>query len=283
MEFEEKYIAFIDIMGFKELVVEAEERNDASQAITSIRTLSNIPQQHIQKDGQTTLPSLPRIKDDLSFQITQISDCVIISSEKSPSGLANVLDACRIILGRQTRKNHRLVRGYLTKGKVIHTSDLLLGSGYHKALEGEKNAHGIIDGQIFEGAPVIEVDRAIGEDVKGYNEQLLTRIFDRIVLEKNSILNIDAWKIFANNFTQSGCAKKDIESLKMLRKNIESIQFPTSSSQDAVKKIEYGKALVSMWLTSCDQRIENCERMLRPFNSKKMYEISPSILNTDSL
>src|SRR6266498_2787965 len=90
--FKDKFIAFVDILGWKKMVEAAEA--DTGKALPELLHLltklgSTSDPQH--KFGPTICPqSLLRLPD-LDFQVTQISDSVVLSAEVSPVGVINLV------------------------------------------------------------------------------------------------------------------------------------------------------------------------------------------------
>ncbi len=97
IEFKDKFIGFVDILGFKELVDAAEAGMGMSltQLLEILNDLGSLEDQaHFKKYGPTTCPESTYVQRDLNFRLTQISDCVVVSSEVSPAGLINLVSHC---------------------------------------------------------------------------------------------------------------------------------------------------------------------------------------------
>src|ERR1051325_8422790 len=120
--FEDKFIAFIDILGFKNLVAAAEAGNSLQLAdlldLTTKLSASS-EQAELQAYGPTICPQSSYVKRDLSFRSTQISDSVIVSAEVSPAGAANFIGRCWGITVRLMNSGV-LCRGYITGGSVFN-------------------------------------------------------------------------------------------------------------------------------------------------------------------
>src|SRR5258708_15268930 len=97
IEFKDKFVAFIDVLGFKALVEAAEAGNDG--------TLNNVlsvlaeygsakHQERFAKSGPNLCPESRYIQRDLDFRATYISDCLILSSEISPAAVVNLVHHC---------------------------------------------------------------------------------------------------------------------------------------------------------------------------------------------
>lgn len=97
MEFKDKFIGFLDILGFKNLVEAAE--TGAGMSLPDLLQLtkklgSADDRKRFETHGPIACPQSTYIKRDLDFQLAQISDCVIVSSELSPAGAINLVMHC---------------------------------------------------------------------------------------------------------------------------------------------------------------------------------------------
>lgn len=139
--YEDKFIAFVDILGFTRLVERSEEGGDGAPTIEYILDLigkfGSSTDEDFAKYGPTTCPCAPHNSRDLNFRVTQISDCAVISAEASPAGLINLIQHCYKIAFRFLKIGH-LCRGYVTRGNIVHTEIHLFGTGYMRAFNREK-------------------------------------------------------------------------------------------------------------------------------------------------
>ncbi len=97
MEFKDKFIGFIDILGFKNMVevVEAGTGMALKELLEALKHLGEPEdKEKFKKYGPTTCPQSQYLQRDLDFQLKQISDCVIVSSEVSPAGVINLVQHC---------------------------------------------------------------------------------------------------------------------------------------------------------------------------------------------
>src|SRR5258708_3582110 len=95
--FRDKFVGFIDILGFKQLVRAAEKGNSPSLAELIKFTAclgSGDERQRYEKHGSKICPAAPFIEKHLDFRVTQISDCVVVSAEVSPAGLIHLIWHC---------------------------------------------------------------------------------------------------------------------------------------------------------------------------------------------
>jgi len=97
VEFEDKFIGFVDILGWKEKVKAAETGTGMSFAelLEVLKELGTPDDKgKVEKYGPMTCPESAYVQRDLGFQLTRISDCVIVSSEISSAGVINLVSHC---------------------------------------------------------------------------------------------------------------------------------------------------------------------------------------------
>jgi len=110
--------------------------------------------------GQSAVPKSKYVQRNLDFQITQVSDCFIVSSEVSPAGAINLINYCWTVV-LLLLHNGFLCRGYVTKGPISHTNEHFIGTGYHKALEHEANVTAFKREADERGTPFVEIDTVV--------------------------------------------------------------------------------------------------------------------------
>src|SRR6267378_3569937 len=82
----------------------------------------------------STMPFAARVRADLDFRLTQISDCVVVSTEISPAGVINLVNRCWGAVIRLLQ-NGLMCRGYITRGRIFHTETQVIGTGYQRAYQ----------------------------------------------------------------------------------------------------------------------------------------------------
>lgn len=102
-EYRERYVAFLDLLGFKVLVEHAEtdqiERERLTEALDRLRrTLCNNPA--------------------IGMRFTYFSDCIIVTAERSPRGLWELLTSLSTLTCNLLQHNV-LVRGGMTLGGAL--------------------------------------------------------------------------------------------------------------------------------------------------------------------
>jgi hypothetical protein len=142
-EFREKFIGYVDVLGFTNLVKSAE----AGTGIT-LPALLELPKhlgtaesrERYVEHGPHICPQAPFIQRDLDFEVTQVSDCAVVSAEISPAGAINVVNHCWAAV-LELLLSGIMCRGYITRGSIYDTGAQVIGSGYNRAFAMEK--HGI--------------------------------------------------------------------------------------------------------------------------------------------
>jgi hypothetical protein len=126
--FEDSFIAFIDILGFSNRVMAIKNENDfreISKLVAGKELIADV---------------LDTNKDILNgFKTTSVSDSLIISVPCTISGSA----ASMLLLLHQIQyifllNFKTLLRGYISEGSVYHKNNILFGPGYINAYNGER-------------------------------------------------------------------------------------------------------------------------------------------------
>jgi hypothetical protein len=113
----EKYVAFVDLLGFKSIVVGAERFPEKRQGVLEILRLM-----------QSSLCDNPYI----GMRLTQFSDCTIISADRTPQGLFEMLASLDALTSNLLQYDV-LVRGGFAVGGVHHDATFVYGVGVNEA------------------------------------------------------------------------------------------------------------------------------------------------------
>lgn len=112
--YSERYVAFLDVLGFSQLVRDADTNVQKRNLIRSIiRTL---------RETFNEVPS------STGFRYTQFSDCIVLSADRSEDGLIAVSTGCVGLVGGLMAEGI-LLRGGIAVGNLLHTKDALFGTG----------------------------------------------------------------------------------------------------------------------------------------------------------
>lgn len=133
--FENRYIAFLDVLGFKEMLNES--KNDLIknyiEGITSFDALSKLRNYDFtKKEFKNGIP-------DLEF--VTVSDSTIITTIDSPAGLRLILEFCQLVQTNLLLSNI-YIRGAISYGERYYNQELniMLGKGIVQAYNLEKAA-----------------------------------------------------------------------------------------------------------------------------------------------
>ena len=137
--FEERAVAFIDVLGFKSAVNHATKD---SNKLTELEKLIEILSEAVPSlDGSVD----PSVHAELIPKHIYISDCIILSAPLTSSKLTNynglsVLVMRIIQLTHILLSNGYLIRGGISVGDVWHTESNIVGAAYQEAYSIEQKA-----------------------------------------------------------------------------------------------------------------------------------------------
>lgn len=183
-DYEERYVAFIDILGFKELIRRSE--TDPSILERLLRILERVNEI---ANLKTSAKSRGAEKDgESSFQFSTFSDSVLLSTRKSRDGAVRIV-AMTSLICTQLIQEGILCRGAISSGKLIHTDKVVLGQGLIHAYQLESGAaiypRIVLDDSIVEVLPVSS--KLVRRDFDGVCH---LHIFDKGLLKHtNQVLN----------------------------------------------------------------------------------------------
>lgn len=183
--YEDKFIAYVDILGFKELVERSEKGGDNAPTVEYILELTgkfgSSKEEDFDRYGPTTCPCAPHNARNLNFRATQISDCVVVSAEASPAGLINLVYHCYKIAFRFLKVGHTC-RGYITRGNIYHTDAQFFGTGYQQAYDHESKGKVLIFQReaADEGTPFIEIDPRVCSYVAEQGDSCVKTVFAQL-------------------------------------------------------------------------------------------------------
>lgn len=262
MEFKDKFIGFIDILGFKNLVNSAECGNGISlpDLLKITKKLgSSEDRNHLIKYGPTTCPQSLFLQRNLDFQITQILDCVVVSVEISPAGVINLIGhGWKALI--KLLQDGIMCRGYITRGMIYHTEKELVGSGYQKAYAKEKEVTAFKREADERGTPFVEVDPVVCNYVKNNGDECIKKMFSRYVKQEKEITALFPFKRLCHSFaiTHDLNPEKERKSNKNLRQWIKNfkdriMRYVDESNPSAVKKAQHYIDALNAQLSICDE------------------------------
>jgi hypothetical protein len=141
--FQQRAVAFVDVLGFKDLISKVE--NDSSKR-GPFFSLFTVLDNHARFSNQALSASVP---DAVRPKYLFISDSIIFSvplSHRTDEG--KTYDGLSIVVAKSIEISHKLlqmgflVRGAISVGPVWHTDRNIFGSGYIEAWQLEQSAGG---------------------------------------------------------------------------------------------------------------------------------------------
>lgn len=279
--FEDKFVAFIDVLGFKGLVESAEAGEGFSLA-NLLECLEKLGSREDEKNyaryGPTTCPQSRFLTKGLNFKITQISDCVIVSSEISPAGVINLVSHCwGAVMGLLTKGI--MCRGYITKGSIYHQNSQVIGSGYQNAYGMESSVTAFSKDADERGTPFVQIDSVVCDYVRDATDKTVRDMFSRMVEIKNGTVALFPFKRLSHPLAIGGFGGKfdpaeERESNNTLRKGLISLKervmsYVDPENEKAMKKAKHYIAALDRQLTGCDDTDKMIDDLCRPFPAKR--------------
>ena len=267
----EKFIAFLDVLGWKSLVRASDEGSGLSlQELCEILDMLGKPTD-LDEFEPTTCPQARRMRKNLDFCITRHSDSVLISAETSPAGLINLIrhcwSACTGLLSKGV-----MCRGYIGRGRICHTSEYQIGVGIIEVVNREKQV------SIFgkKGNPFIEIDTEVIQYVECQPDECVKEMFSRFVMaegEKTAIFpfkRLDPSIFFGSGSGSKFDPEKERASVNVVRgwihrmkEHVESHIDP--SNESARQKGEQYVRMLDAQLVTCDRMEKTIDQLAQPF------------------
>lgn len=148
--YQERYTAFIDILGFSELIKQSEKSDDKFNLIDESLNFF-----HSQKEIEIILDEHSTNKENHFIRISTFSDSTLLTTHDTLIALDTLLfyisKICYYLLAEGI-----LTRGGIAKGKLKHTKEVAFGPGLVQAykLENEIATH-----------PRVAIDNNVAEDM----------------------------------------------------------------------------------------------------------------------
>lgn len=275
--FEDKFIAFIDVLGFKGMVASSEAGTgmELPELLELLKKLGD-GSERVQLDnyGPTCCPMAPRVDKNMNFRVTQISDCAIVSSEVSPAGVINLISHCwGAVIELMARGI--MCRGYIKRGRIYHTESQVIGTGYQEAYAAESRVSAFKQEADERGTPYVEVDGEVAKYIETQSDACVKEMFNRMVKRDGETVVLFPFQRLQHSFIVAGLGRtfdpaRELQSNDNLRNNIkrykekiESLVNPENTSAQA-KARHYLNALDEQ-LIACDKTDEAIHMLSKPF------------------
>lgn len=274
----EKFIAYIDIIGFSHLLAEAEAGRGFRQAdiLPLVQLLGGKKdRESFEKYGPTLCPCSRAITRNLDYQVTQISDCALHSCEVSPAGVINLIGTISTAIMGLLLKG-LMCRGYITRGMIDHTETQFLGTGVVRAVEGERNVSLFKRAADKRGTPYVEVDALVTDYVQKEGDACTKELFSRMVKRDGDLVAVFPFQRLAHSFAIgrdfNGAKEKAHNDTvrQILRRFKEQVgKFVDPANPDAVRKSEHYLAALDAQLGVCARTDQIIDTLQRPFGSRR--------------
>lgn len=285
MEFKDKFIAFVDVLGFKNMIEAAEQ--EAGRTLAEINEiLSDLAQkkgaEFYKNNGPRVCPKSAYIQINLDFQVTQISDCAVFSSEVSPAGVISLVDHCWSAVIALLNRGI-MVRGYVTRGKIYHDGAQFMGTGYQKALLQESGVTAFKREADERGTPFVELDSVVCDYVKNETDACIRKMFDRMVESDGTVAAIFPFKVLAHSFVIGGPGSRPFQpeeernSNDKLRQGLhhlkeQVLRYVDPSNPRAVSKAQHYIAALVRQMDICDSTDQIIDALGSDFPRSKYVE-----------
>jgi hypothetical protein len=283
MEFKHKVIAFLDILGWKKLVEDAEActglpPDDLVKLLDCFGTGSE--RERFEQTGPKCCPEARYQERNLDFRLTQVSDCAIVSAEVSPAGVINLLwHSWRAVF--QLLEHGIMTRGYVKVGAIYHTEKHFIGSGYQETLAAEKEVDAFKREASECGTPFVQIDPTVTNLVESCGDACVQKMFSRLVRIEGGTVALFPFQRLEHQFIVAAPgytfnAQRQRESNNNLRKKIERYKeivesHVDRSNPDAVRKSRHYLAALDAQLAVCD----DTERVIDKFDSQRPRGTGP--------
>jgi hypothetical protein len=266
--FEDKFIAFVDVLGFENIVNAAESGNPKHlQEVLSILEESGSPATRLKLDqcGASICPNSQRLQRNLNFRATHISDCIVVSCEVSPAGIINLINHCCVFVLKLLRIGV-MCRGFMTRGRISHSDSQFVGTGYQRAYGGESNVTIFKRESNERGTPFVELDSAVIEYIRSC-DACVQEIFRRCVRRDGDLVALFPFQRLSHSFILGDYGghkfnpEEEMQSVRNVRNMLLNMKQSVSSFVDrsnpsAVQKSEHYIGVLDSQLAECDRTDE---------------------------
>ncbi len=274
MEMKDKFIAYLDIIGFGYLVAESRAGRGFSAAeIGVLEKLlgSDGDRLHFEKDGPRICPQSRTVRRNLDYQVTQASGFAIHSCEVSPGGAINLVNQAWTAVTNLLQRGV-LCRGYVTRALIHHNGSTVAG-GDGGRFSGDDPLAGAFRREADRrGTPYVEVDAAVCDYIALEGDAGAVEMFSRLVQRDGIAAGLFPIQRFAHTFAvrhdfDAAKARASNESQRRTLNHLRSQanSFVDPSNPEAVRKAADYLASLDAQLAICDQTDQMIGVLRRPY------------------
>jgi len=265
IQFQEKFIGYLDILGFTNMV-EASENGSGKPLRELLELLKALGSSEdvaeLRRYGPTICPKSTYLHSDLDFKVTTISDCAVVSSEVSPAGAINLVNRCWRAVVRLLNRG-LMCRGYITKGSIYHTEEQFIGSGYERAYSKESKVAAFKREADERGTPFVEVDPIVCSYIMECGDECVRKVFSRMTRSDGEATALFPFKDLSHSFMIGGLGvtfdprkeKAANQDMRLLINELKErvMQLVDESNPRAVQIAEHYVGALDAQLVSCDK------------------------------
>ncbi len=286
MQFEDRFVAFVDILGFSEKVEELEKREGGLSQIENM--VSALWSDDRDNFPFMLCPQSDRGAEDLSFVATQISDCVVLSAEATPLGLLRLVDECGRSISNLLEIG-LMARGYISKGLVYHEVGQFFGSAYQEAVKNEAKVKFSFHPSDVSKTPFVELSEAVTEFYRATTDMCVKRFLGESLIESGGLVAVDPFSrqkrlisMHASNLS-SGDAdleQKTLKHLSELRVSLEALRTQVDCAAGTSERVQVKRREYNTGLSKLQEQIETVfemyELLSSPFSTLKIGDLGPT-------
>ena len=255
---EDRFVAFIDILGFSAHVRAA--HNGGAISHDDLRRASKL------------LAGDDRVGPNPVLTVTRISDGALISAEVNPDGLRELLDHCWVTC-LNLLPTGLMCRGFVTRGPLDHSERDYYGLGAVEAVEGEKRVKAFAKAPEDGGTPFIEIHQPIIDYINQQDDQGLRDIVRKFTKSDGVVTAIFPYRMLYHPVILAAGKKFDAEreraANEKMRSDLKVTKDRIMSHADmgdakVARKVAHYLSFLDEALARCDQTDDYITNLVTP-------------------
>jgi len=168
-----------------------------------------------------------------------------------------------------------MCRGYITRGTIFHDGEHVIGTGYQKAFEGERNVRAFKLEADERGTPFVEIDLVVCRYVESATDPCVREMFSRMVKTEDGTTAVFPFKRLSHSFAIGGFGepldsnreKEANENVRKLLRNLRErvLKYVDPSNEKAVVKARHYLRALEAQFAVCDSTDEIIDMLCQPF------------------
>jgi hypothetical protein len=174
-----------------------------------------------------------------------------------------------------------MCRGFITRGKIYHTAEHLVGSGYQRAYHNERNVSAFKQEANERGTPFVEVDGIVSQYVDKSSDNCVKMMFSRFVKRDGDLTALFPFQALSHSFMVSGArpfnAEAELRANENLRRRIRTLKEFVLKHVDltntrAVQLSEHYIRALDDQLNVCDETEDFITALDAPILGRSIWE-----------